>query len=206
MCIDKKLNFNEHVSGICSKAGRQVNVLARLSRTLNRQNKLLLYHSFVDCYFNNCCVIWHSCSKSNSLKIEKIQEKAIRFITLDFSSSYCHLLKLCKKSPLYITRLRKMQELAYKILNGICPTYLSPLIVKKVNVRQLRNDNNIYVPKFRTKTYGQNSFSYQVSQLWNGLNSVTKNAKNITSFKRKIKEWEPICKCGFCTQCVILCR
>jgi hypothetical protein len=40
-------------------------------------------------------------------KIEKIQEKALRFITTDFTSSYNNVLVKCNKTPLYVTRIRK---------------------------------------------------------------------------------------------------
>ena len=50
--IDNKLDVGHHVSHICQKAGKQVKVLSRLSRVLNESNKLLLYSSFISCYFN----------------------------------------------------------------------------------------------------------------------------------------------------------
>ena len=69
--IDNKLNFGHHVSRICLKAGKQVKVLGRLSRVLNESNMLLLYSSFISCYFNYCCVLWHFCITSDTFKIEK---------------------------------------------------------------------------------------------------------------------------------------
>ena len=52
--MDNKLNFGHHVSHIlCKKAGKQVNVLGRLSRVLNESNTLLLYSSFMSCYLMN---------------------------------------------------------------------------------------------------------------------------------------------------------
>ena len=52
--LDNKLNFESHISNLCQKAGRQIHVLARLSRILNESNKMLVYNSFVECYFNYC--------------------------------------------------------------------------------------------------------------------------------------------------------
>ena len=66
--------------------------LSRLSRVLNESNKLLLYSSFIACYFNYCCVLWHVCNNSDTLKIEKLQEKALRYSMLDFKSPYQQLL------------------------------------------------------------------------------------------------------------------
>ena len=48
---------------------------------------MLLYDSFVECYFY-CFIIWHfTSSNSNTNKIEKIQKKELRYITRDFTSS-----------------------------------------------------------------------------------------------------------------------
>ena len=42
------LNFDLHISDICKKAARQINVLCRLSRYLSTETKQLIYKSFVD--------------------------------------------------------------------------------------------------------------------------------------------------------------
>ena len=204
MCIDNKLNFNDHVTEISRKAGRQVQVLARLSRVLNYENKMLLYNSFIECYFNYCSVIWHSTSNESTLKIEKIQEKALRFITLDFSSSYHDLLNVCNKSPLYVIRLRKILELVFKILNKKTPMYLSIFAKRKISVRTLRRCNDLHLPKFKTILYGKKTMTYLAAMLWNSLDNDIQNAITLTNFKTQINKWSgPKCKCGFCIQCII---
>ena len=108
--VDNKLNFNTQITNICQTAGRKVQVLSRLSHVLDQSSKMLLYNSFIECYFNYCSVIWHFTSNRNTYKIEKIQKKALRYITRDFSSSYSKLLNVCNKNSLYIVRTRKIFE------------------------------------------------------------------------------------------------
>ncbi len=73
LTLDNKLTFDSHKSTLCQKAGKQVQVLSRLSHVLNESNKLLLYNSFVECYFfKYCSYIWHFCSNANTKKLEKI--------------------------------------------------------------------------------------------------------------------------------------
>ena len=43
--IDDKLNFNSHVSNMCNKAGRQLNVLQRLKGSLDYASRLSIYKS-----------------------------------------------------------------------------------------------------------------------------------------------------------------
>ena len=44
--IDDKFNFNSHVSNMCNKAGRQLNVLQRLKGSLDCASRLSIYKSF----------------------------------------------------------------------------------------------------------------------------------------------------------------
>ena len=78
--IDYELKFNSHITNICRKASRQLNVLKRMGKYLNRLGKLTIYHSFILSNFNYCPVIWHFCSEANTKKMEKIQERAFKFI------------------------------------------------------------------------------------------------------------------------------
>ena len=69
--LDDKLSFNQHVSISCTKAARQLNALARISRYLNISSRSLLYTSFVRSKFNYCAMVWHFCGKTNNNKNEK---------------------------------------------------------------------------------------------------------------------------------------
>ena len=126
--LDNKLNFNNHINTLHHKAGRQVNVIARLSQILSKENKILLYNSFVECHLSYSSCLWHFCSKENTYKLEKLQKMALKFITLCFNCSYY---ERCKKYSLYIVRLHKIMEMCYKIKNGLYPEYLDDLITDK---------------------------------------------------------------------------
>ena len=202
--IDSKLNFNNHVSYICQKASRQVNVLARLSRVLNENSKMLLYNSFVECYFNYCCTLWHFCSNNDTYKMEKVQKRALRYITMDFKTQYDELLSMCHKSPLYVERLRKIAELVYKISNCKCPSYLNHLASKNDYDVNLRSADNMKIPKYKTITYGKKSLNYVAPQLWNSIPHNIQTSCSLVSFKQNVKMWEgPKCLCGFCISCKI---
>ena len=137
---------------LCQKAGKQVKVLGRLSRVLNESNKLLLYRSFISCYFNYCCVLWHFCNNCDTLKIEKLQEKALRYYMLDFKSPYQQLLHNCGKSTLFLQRLQKLMEVIYRILNGLYPSYLNDIITFE-EIQHLRCQSRLLIPRFNTRPY-----------------------------------------------------
>ncbi len=166
---------------------------------------MLLYNSFIECYFNYCGVIWHTCSNADTMKVEKMQEKALRHVTLDFSSDYSILLHECGKSSLYVMRLRKIVEVLYKILNGMYPKYLDKYVNMKDNgPYDMRVSNKLLAPRFQTIKYGKNSLQYMSVTLWNILGNKITSACTLNDFKRRVKTWYgPVCKCGFCILCKI---
>ena len=78
--IDYELNFDKHILEICKKSARQLNVLKIIGRYLNKLGRITIYYSFILSNFNYCPVTWHFCSEKNTMKMEKIQERALRFI------------------------------------------------------------------------------------------------------------------------------
>ena len=83
--IDYQLNFDTHISTICRKASQQLNIIKRLGPYLNRLNKLTIFHTFILSSFNFCLWAWHFCTEKNSKKIEKVQERALRFVYEDYN-------------------------------------------------------------------------------------------------------------------------
>ena len=69
--------------------------------------------------FNFCPLSWHFCSEGNTKKIEKVQERALRFVYSDDSCTYEELLFKAKMPTLKVRRLRTMALETFKILNGL---------------------------------------------------------------------------------------
>ena len=64
---------------MCQKAGKQMGALARLSNVFNQKTKILLMQSFILSHFLYCSVVYHYCSRSDIIKLEKVQKKSLRF-------------------------------------------------------------------------------------------------------------------------------
>ena len=158
--LDNRLTFNNHVSKLCQKAGKQVQVLSRLSHILSKTNKMLLFNSFVECHFNYCSFIWHFCSKLNTYKVEKIQAKALKCVTLKYKASYCDLLEKCNKSPLFISRLHRFLEIIFKTKHNMYPDYINKMFMPKNVYYNTRINDNMHVPKYNTVTYGKHCLKY----------------------------------------------
>ena len=55
--IDDRLTFDGHISNMCIKAGRQLNVLQRLKGSLDQDSRMAIYKSFIMSNFNYCPLI-----------------------------------------------------------------------------------------------------------------------------------------------------
>ena len=94
--IDSKLNFKNHVSKICRKAGRQLNAISRIQNYLGEKEKKLIVNTFVYSNFMYCPLAWHFCPKLSQNMIEKIQYRCLQLLTNDFDSDYKYYLKKLK--------------------------------------------------------------------------------------------------------------
>ena len=78
--IDCRMNFDKHISNLCKKAARQINVLRRIGKYLPINCRKVIYQAFILSAFNFCPVIWHFCSEANNKKLEKLNYKALRHV------------------------------------------------------------------------------------------------------------------------------
>ena len=66
--------------------------------------------------FNYCPLAWHFCSVSSTNNLEKVQERAMRFINNDYASTINDLLKSTNTQPLHVRRLKQMACEVFKIV------------------------------------------------------------------------------------------
>ena len=71
MLTDDRLDFSQHISFMCSKAARQLNALARISKYLDQSSLKTIHDSFISSNFSYCPLVWHFCGKVNNEKIWK---------------------------------------------------------------------------------------------------------------------------------------
>ena len=138
--IDKKLNFHKHIAGLCRKISRQISVFNRFKCLIPLDAKLQLYHSFILSHLSNCSKVWHFCLKSDSDKLEKLHERALRSVFQDKENDYQYLLNRANKTTLYNHRLQNISILIYKALNNIAPSYLRTylqLVTQIINLEDL---------------------------------------------------------------------
>jgi hypothetical protein len=199
--LDFLLNFNSHVTSICRKASRQLNVLKRIGKHLNRLGRLTIYYSFILSNFNYCPLTWHFTNETNTKKIEKIQERALRFIYEDHISSYEELLHKSGLPSLRVRRIRLIALETFKILHKKNPEYLHDLVKYKNSIYNFRAKDSAEIPQPRTERYGKRSFRYVAANLWNSLPNSFKSTSNFSQFQALVNTWNggENCSCPACS-------
>ena len=104
--------------------------------------------------FNFCPLVWHFCGEVNTKKVEKIQQRALRFIYEDYSITYEELLCKSKIPSLKIRRLRTVALEVFKIISRECSVYLQDLITIKNSSYSFRYQNKAVILQVRTTHYG----------------------------------------------------
>ena len=77
---DTKLSFDSHITKICSKVSRQLNALKRRDFYIPLDTRKILANSFIISNFNYCPLVWYFSMAKQLQKIEKIQERVLRFL------------------------------------------------------------------------------------------------------------------------------
>ena len=82
--IDNKLNFKSYISELIKKVGKQIDVLNRVKPILSFSSKICIYRAFIMPHFTCCSSIWNSCLKEDSDRLERLHERALRYVFNDF--------------------------------------------------------------------------------------------------------------------------
>ena len=129
--IDNKLNFTEHISDVCIKAGRQLNILQRLKRVLDYKSRMVIYKSFKMSNFNYCHIEWMFTGNKSLDRIENIQKRALRSVLDDYGSSYHDLLIQTEVPGIKIMKLCLLAIEVFKCVNKLNPEYMNVMFTIK---------------------------------------------------------------------------
>ena len=125
--IDKKLNFEKHLSVQCKKVSGTVSALARLTKLLPFDQKRLLLKTFIEPQFSYCPLIWMFCSRQMNKKIDHIHERALRLVYDDYITSFEDLLTKDQSVSSHHRNIQKVASEMFKVKNNMCPEFIKPL-------------------------------------------------------------------------------
>ena len=139
------------------------------------------------------------CSRNANNLINKIQERSLRWITNDKTSSFEHLLQANNETTTHQRNLQVLIVEVFKIINGFAPPVMEDFFLFRENTHNIRNFQIIYNESKKTVRYGLETAKYRTLLLWANLPGKYKTATSLNSFKTKIKAWKrETCVCQLC--------
>ena len=188
--IDCRLSFDKHVSTLCKKVTSQLSALKRLRPFIeNQRTRRILVQAFMLSNFNYCPLVWYFTTTNQLQKIEKIQQRALRFITDDYVSNYETILRDTEMTTM---RARQMQNLCieiYKTLSNLNLEYMHELFERNSHTYSTKRPNNLKIPRVNQASFGSRSIRAERAKLWNHLPENIKSSENLSIFQNPIKRW-----------------
>ena len=80
LSIDNCLTFKDHIDALCRNASYKLHALRRIRKYLTPDKAKVLYNAFINSQFSYASIIWMFCRKTDYLKMEKIQYKALKIV------------------------------------------------------------------------------------------------------------------------------
>ena len=183
--IDNKLNFEKHVSTICKKANNQLNAISRIGTHRGQKEKEILINSFVYSNFNNDPFIWHFTTCKGINKIEKVQERSLKFILNDYDKTYFQLLDISKKPSMEVKTLPILITEIFKTLHDSNPVFMKDIFHYCQN--KSHKKHNLHVHSRNTSRYGNNSLRVLGAHIWNSLPENIKCTDSVYELKNFLK-------------------
>ena len=131
----------------------QVAVLKRMRNILPYDIRKNICTSFIVPHFDYCAQTWHFCNKGSAGKLEKVNERAVRFVFRDKCTPYEELLIIFRKKV--EQRLHKILCTVYTLVNhDMNPQSLIELISRRDTTYVLRGKDILTMPKVDTTRFG----------------------------------------------------
>ena len=197
--IDNKLSFKTHIKNLCRKVSNKLNALSRINHLISKQQKVLLFKSFVQSQLRYCPLIWMFSTRTCNSKINRLQERSLRLISDDKESTFEELLKSYGQNDCHTKNLQTLMTEVYKFNNGLSPPIMDSVFHKRNINYDLRNHREFHLSHKNTSKYGTETVSYKAPQIWQTLTEEIKLSESLEIFKNKIKKWDgKDCPCNLC--------
>ena len=198
--IDYKLNFDEHVKTLCSKANKKLRALARTTPYMSVEKKKILMNSFFNAQFNYFLLVRMLHSRRNNNIIRNLHERCLRLIYNNKNSSYEELLTKDGSVSIHHGNIHALATEFYKIKNEMLPKLFTEIFARETeSYYNLRRCNDFRIPSIRIVYQGSERVSFLGPKIWNILPDEIKQQTSLNSFKKSVKKWKPQdCPCRLC--------
>ena len=118
-------------------------------------------------------------------KINKIHERALRIAYKDYVSSFDILLERDKSGTIHTKNLQTLMMEIFKTQNNKNPSFMNEIFRERVNMYNLRNNNDLVLPRIKTVNFGSESIRDRGPQLWFSLPQDIRNTESLSLFNQR---------------------
>ena len=120
--------FWSKVEEICKKVSSAIGALKRVRPFISKETAIQIYNALIMPHLDYCSPFWDSLSGYLSDKLQKLQNRAARFITKSpFDTSSNHLLSTLDWERLSLWRKKQKALMMYKTMIDLAPEYLQSI-------------------------------------------------------------------------------
>ena len=175
-------NWTDHITDICTRARRKVNMVRPLKYKLPRQSLLILVNAFVRPTLEYGSVVWDNCSRTEKQMIDKTYEDALRIVCgAPCGSSRAALYKETNQLSLQTRRDRYRLLQMHQLVHDQAPSYMAGMVERTRECRESRQFDTR--PPFARRSCYYNSFVPMTCRDWNALPTEIKRIENKKQFK-----------------------
>ena len=131
-----------------------------MSKFLCFNKRMTLFKAFFQSQFQYCPLIWMFCSRKMNNKINRLQERALRFVFNDYNSSFQNLLIRYGSVTVHHNNIRLLAIEMYKVKNELSPNHTIELFTRS-NRSTNRAMTDFPMPETRTDVFGKNSLTFE---------------------------------------------
>jgi len=190
--FDDTLSHSIFVDEKCRSAYFHIRNISKIRKFLTPVSCSRLVHAFVTSKLDHLNSLLLGMPNNQLKKLQHLQNIAARIITRSRRSVHITpILKQLHWLPIYYRIEFKVLLYVYKSFNGYAPGYITDLLKHYSPSRLLRSENKLLlsVPRSKTKTYGDRSFSMVAPRLWNALPLSLRSSPSIDTFKKHLKAY-----------------
>jgi len=149
--ISHNLKWDDHIEKVTTKANKVRGMLGRVLKFADTKTRLVAYKTLVRSNLEYACQVWDPYKKVNSKKLEKVQNKALRFIyRIRSRVSFSKLREDTNIQSLKTRRKEQRLKLFCKVTEtGVIDNKFSP----PGHTHNTRQQTGMFIPSIKTSAY-----------------------------------------------------
>ena len=189
--LDTHLSFDNHIDKICGKISQRTRLLWKMRSFIMQDLARYLYLTLINPVFSYCDFIYDGTSETNKHKLQVKQNDAMRAIAR--TNIYTPINELHERleiDSLSTARYKSTLKIVYRGITNAGPPELNSLFEQYIPHRSLRSEDKFtLIPmKYKLK-FCDRDIAVRGCHYWNPIPMETKQNKDITELKLKLKKY-----------------